>query len=90
VISGDTRSTPFAAGTLASRMGGYTLSAALYAARGLRPKLAAIASHLLSVKAGEADFVFADGHVSLASDASRSVSLARIAETALLAPTELP
>ena len=47
VISGDTRSTPFAAGTLASRMGGYTLSAALYAARGLRPKLAAIAAHLL-------------------------------------------
>jgi aerobic carbon-monoxide dehydrogenase large subunit len=90
VISGDTRSTPFAAGTLASRMGGYTLSAALLAARGLRPKLAAIAAHLLSVKASEEDFVFADGKLTLASDPSRSVSLAKIAETALLAPTELP
>ncbi len=90
VISGDTRSTPFAAGTLASRMGGYTLSAALLAARGLRPKLAAIAAHLLSVKASEEDFVFADGKLTLASDPSQSVSLAKIAETALLAPTELP
>jgi carbon-monoxide dehydrogenase large subunit len=90
VISGDTRSTPFAAGTLASRMGGYTLSAALYAARGLRPKLAAIAAHLLSVKASAGDFTFADSKLALVSDPSRSVSLAKIAETALLAPTELP
>ena len=90
VISGDTRSTPFAAGTLASRMGGYTLSAALLAARKLRPKLAAIAAHLLGVAAGEEDFVFAGGKLTLASDPSKSVTLARIAETALLAPTELP
>jgi carbon-monoxide dehydrogenase large subunit len=90
VISGDTRSTPFAAGTLASRMGGYTLSAALYAARGLRPKLAAIAAHLLGVTASEKEFVFADSKLTLASDPSKSVTLARIAETALLAPTELP
>lgn len=90
VISGDTRSTPFAAGTLASRMGGYTLSAALYAAKGLRPKIATIAAHLLRVEAREQDFVFADGKVSLRANPAMHVTLAKIAETANLAPTELP
>ncbi len=91
VTAGDTQSTPFAAGTLASRMGGYTLSAALFAARGLKPKLAAIAAHLLQLPVGEVgDFEFSGGYVFPLGDPSRRVSLARIAETALLAPTELP
>ena len=90
VISGDTQSTPFAAGTLASRMAGYTLSAALLAARGLRPKIAAIAAHLLNVPNRTDDFIFRDAAVIWSKDGSRRVSLARVAETALLAPTELP
>ncbi len=91
VSSGDTQSTPFAAGTLASRMGGYTLSAALFAARGLKPKLAAIAAHLLHLpQAGVEDFEFAGGYLHYHADPTRRISLARIAETALLAPTELP
>jgi carbon-monoxide dehydrogenase large subunit len=91
VISGDTQSTPFAAGTLASRMGGYTLSAALHAARGLKPKMAAIAAHLLDLPFTSVDdFEFVDGHIALRSDTDRRVALARVAETALLAPTELP
>ena len=90
VISGDTQSAPFAAGTLASRMGGYTLSAAVLAARGLRPKLAAIAAHHLGISAGEDEFVFRDGEVMLAADPTQRVAVARIAETAMLAPTELP
>jgi len=90
VVSGDTRSTPFAAGTLASRMGGYTLSAALLAARGLRPKLARIAAHLLQIDAAESDFVFADGCLTHTANPKRTISVARLAETALLAPTELP
>jgi carbon-monoxide dehydrogenase large subunit len=89
VISGDTRSTPFAAGTLASRMGGYTTSAALLAARGLKPKMAAIAAHLLGL-APDTEFDFAEGRVRCRADPGRSVTMARIAETALLAPTELP
>ena len=90
VISGDTQSAPFAAGTLASRMGGYTLSAALLAARGLRGKLAAIAAHLLGIPASEDDFVFRDGELRLTKDSTQRIAVARIAETALLAPTELP
>jgi carbon-monoxide dehydrogenase large subunit len=94
VLSGDTRSTPFAAGTLASRMGGYTASAALLAARGLKPKMAAIAAHLLGLEAGAElapdDFEFAGGCVTYRAAPTRSVTMARIAETALLAPTELP
>lgn len=90
VISGDTQSAPFAAGTLASRMGGYTLSAALFAARGLRAKLAAIAAHQLGIAAGEDDFIFRDGELILADDPTQALAVARLAETALLAPTELP
>ncbi len=91
VSSGDTQSSPFAAGTLASRMGGYTLSAALFAARGLKPKLAAIAAHLLNLpQAGVEDFEFAGGYLHYRAEPTRRISLARIAETALLAPTELP
>lgn len=90
VISGDTQSAPFAAGTLASRMGGYTLSAALLAARGLRPKIIAIAAHLLSLPNVEGDFWLRDGEVVWTKDETRRVAMARIAETALLAPTEMP
>jgi aerobic carbon-monoxide dehydrogenase large subunit len=91
VISGDTQATPFAAGTLASRMGGYTSSAALYAARGLQPKLAAIAAHLLGLgECTAADFDFAGGDIAYKRDPTKRISLARVAETALLAPTELP
>jgi aerobic carbon-monoxide dehydrogenase large subunit len=90
VTSGDTQAAPFAAGTLASRMGGYTTSAAVMAARGLKPKLAAIAAHVLEVEAREDDFEFAQGDVVLKRDPSRRVALARLAEKALLAPTELP
>jgi carbon-monoxide dehydrogenase large subunit len=90
VISGDTQAVPFAAGTLASRMGGYTTSAALMAARGLKPKMARIAAHLLQVEDAPDAFDFAGGEVILRRDPTQHVSLARIAETALLAPTELP
>lgn len=90
VISGDTQAAPFAAGTLASRMGGYTSSAAVMAARGLKPKLATIAAHLLAVNAAPADFDFIQGDVVLRSDPAQRIALARLAESALLAPTELP
>jgi carbon-monoxide dehydrogenase large subunit len=91
VLSGDTQATPFAAGTLASRMGGYTLSASLFAARGLKPKIAAIAAHLLELEFNDADdFIFADGRLTAVANSAKSISVARVAETALLAPTELP
>ena len=90
VISGDTQAAPFAAGTLASRMGGYTTSAAVMAARGLKPKLIAIARHLLQLTVDDSAFEFSAGAVRLIASPERHISLQRIAETALLAPTELP
>ncbi|MGD9603633.1 MAG: xanthine dehydrogenase family protein molybdopterin-binding subunit [Gammaproteobacteria bacterium] len=91
VVTGDTQATPFAAGTLASRMGGYTLSAALLAARGLKPKMVAIAAHLLALTDTSVDaYEFVDHHVVFRADRTRRISIARVAETALLAPTELP
>ncbi len=91
VISGDTQSVPFAAGTLASRMGGYTTSAVLLAARGLKPKLVRIAAYLLGIEAsGPENFVFSRGEIVWRNDPAKHISLAHVAETALLAPTELP
>ncbi|HMM77111.1 MAG TPA: xanthine dehydrogenase family protein molybdopterin-binding subunit [Gammaproteobacteria bacterium] len=90
VISGDTQSAPFAAGTLASRMASYTVSAAYYAARGLRTKMASIAAHLLGVPDEPEAFAFADGEAVWTRDPAKRLTVARIAETALLAPTELP
>ena len=90
VVSGDTQVAPFAAGTLASRMGGYTTSAAVMAARGLKPKLAAIAAHLLKIEAAVEEFQFTQGHVVLRRDPNLRITLRQVAETALLAPTELP
>ena len=90
VTYGDTHSGPFAAGTIGSRGASYTLSAAVLAARALRPKMANIAAHLLHIEAGEDDFVFRDGHAILTRDESQRVPIAKIAEVALLSPTELP
>ncbi|MGH8598822.1 MAG: xanthine dehydrogenase family protein molybdopterin-binding subunit, partial [Gammaproteobacteria bacterium] len=90
VISGDTQSAPFAAGTLASRMGGYTSSAAVMAARGIKPKIARIAAHYLDVQAADAEFDFVQGEVIYRRDPRKRIALAHLAEIALLAPTELP
>ncbi len=91
VIAGDTQAAPFAAGTLASRMGGYTLSAALFAARGLKEKMVAIAAHLLGMPATTVDeWEFVDGEIVNRQTREQRIALARVAETALLAPTELP
>lgn len=90
VTYGDTHSGPFAAGTIGSRGASYTLSAAVLAARALRPKMAAIAAHLLNVEAAADEFVFQDGHAVLRRDENRRVPIAKIAEVALLSPTALP
>ena len=90
VTYGDTHSGPFAAGTIGSRGASYTLSAAVLAARALRPKMCRIAAHLLQVSADEGDFEFRDGSVIWTKDPAKRVSIKQIAEVALLSPTGLP
>jgi carbon-monoxide dehydrogenase large subunit len=87
---GDTHSGPFSAGTIGSRGASYTLSAAVLAARALRPKMAKIATHLLQIQAEETDFLFRDGHAVWATDPGKRVPIKQIAEAALLSPTALP
>ena len=94
VTYGDTQSGPFAAGTIGSRGASYTLSAAVLAARALRPKMASIAAHLLGVPvegdAVDKAFVFRDGQAIWTQDESKTIPIAKIAEVALLSPTGLP
>jgi carbon-monoxide dehydrogenase large subunit len=90
VTYGDTHSGPFSAGTIGSRGASYTLSAAVLAARALRPKMSRIAAHLLHVEAAEDEFEFRDGYVALSRDLTKRVPIKQIAEVALLSPTALP
>jgi carbon-monoxide dehydrogenase large subunit len=90
VTYGDTHSGPFSAGTIGSRGASYTLSAAVLAARALRPKMSRIAAHLLRSEAAEDEFEFRDGHVSLTRDPAKRIPIKQIAEVALLSPTALP
>lgn len=90
ITYGDTRSGPFSAGTIGSRGASYTLSAAVLAARALRPKMAQIAAYLLKIEAAEEEFEFRDGAITLRKDRSKSVPIKQVAEVALLSPTSLP
>lgn len=93
ITYGDTFSTPFSTGTLGSRGASYTISAAVLAARALRPKLCQIAAHLLKLPAdaaSEESFSFHDGQIVWNKDPSKHISLRDAAHTAILAPTKFP
>ncbi|HTY55052.1 MAG TPA: xanthine dehydrogenase family protein molybdopterin-binding subunit [Candidatus Binataceae bacterium] len=93
ITYGDTFSTPFATGTLGSRGASYTISAAVLAARALRPKICQVAAHLLKLpkeEASDANFSFENGQVIWKKEPSKRVSLRDVAHTAILAPTRLP
>jgi len=93
VTYGDTFSTPFSTGTLGSRGASYTISAAVLAARALRPKICRIAAHLLKLPpeaAADSNFSFEDGQIIWNQDRSKRISLREAAHTAMLAPTKFP
>jgi carbon-monoxide dehydrogenase large subunit len=93
VTYGDTFSTPFSTGTLGSRGASYTVSAAVLAARALRPKICRIAAHLLKLppEAGQPEqFQFAGGELIWMNDPAKRISLREIAHVTTLAPTKLP
>ena len=93
VTYGDTMSTPYSCGTLGSRGASYTVSAAVMAARALRPKMSQIAAHMLEIPAGTPDreaFEFVDGDAVWAADETKRVPIKRIAHAAIQAPIHLP
>jgi carbon-monoxide dehydrogenase large subunit len=93
VTYGDTFSTPFSTGTLGSRGASYTLSAAVLAARALRPRICRIAAHLLKLppEAGKVEqFRFAAGEVIWIKDPAKRITLREIAHVSIVAPTKLP
>ena len=93
VTYGDTFSTPFSTGTLGSRGASYTISAAVLAARALRPKICQIAAHLLKLPpeaAANGEFLFQGGEIISNKDPSKRLTLREVAHTAMLAPTKFP
>lgn len=77
---GDSALTPLTGGTFATRQLYNSGNAALQCARELRDKLAGVAAAELGAAPEELEF--ADGRVSVAGDASRSVGIGRLAQVA--------
>lgn len=85
---GDTDVAPYGMGTRGARGAVAGAGTAYLAARALRDKVLAIASHLL--EAGVDDLRIADGRITVAGAPDRGLTLAEVARTAYLNPLALP
>ena len=88
VHAGDTAAAPYGMGTRGSRGGVVSAGAALGAARILKQKLLRIAAHVLEAPVD--DLELEDGRVYVRGAPASGVTIAQLARTAYLAPTELP
>jgi carbon-monoxide dehydrogenase large subunit len=88
VVHGDTARTPYGMGTFTSRSAVCGGGAVVRAAGKLRPKVLAIAAHLL--EAGAADLELRDGRVAVRGAPERSLSLREIARVAYHNVARLP
>jgi len=77
---GDSALNPLTGGTFATRQLYMSGNATVKVARGLRSKLAPVASDLLGCESSELEF--AENRVAVASDPSRSISMAELSRTA--------
>ncbi len=88
IVQGDTRSTPYGAGTGGSRTATLAGGAAHRASVAMRQKIVAIAAHLL--EAAPEDIELSEGQASVVGTPSKGVSLAEIARMAYMTPESLP
>jgi carbon-monoxide dehydrogenase large subunit len=88
IIQGDTRSTPFGAGTGGSRTATLAGGAARAASVNVRDKILAIAAYLM--EAAPEDMELADGRASVRGTPSRGMPLAEVAQKAYMSPDTLP
>jgi carbon-monoxide dehydrogenase large subunit len=88
IVQGDTRSTPYGAGTGGSRTATLAGGAAHAASVTVRDKIIAIAAHLM--EAAPEDLELVDGRVSVRGTPSRGMALAEVAQKAYISPDTLP
>lgn len=87
---GDTGTTPYGAGTVASRAASYTLSSVAEGCRQLKKKIGRILSHDLDLGAGEDDFDFIDGDVIYRRNNNVRRSFRSMCQRIVLSPLDLP
>ncbi len=88
IVQGDTRSTPYGAGTGGSRTATLAGGAAHAASTRVRDKVLAIAAHMM--EAAPEDLELAAGKVAVRGTPARSVTLAEVAQKAYMSPESLP
>lgn len=87
---GDSATTPYGMGSIGNRMGSYTVSAAVLAARVLRTKMATVAAHDLGIEAEPSDFSFEDGEIVWTPDPQHRIRFDAVAQHLILQPLNLP
>jgi carbon-monoxide dehydrogenase large subunit len=90
MMLGDTGTTPYGAGTVASRAASYTMSSVAEGCRHLKKKIGRILSHDLELGAGEDDFDFVDGDVIYRRNNNVRRSFHAMCQRIVLSPLDLP
>lgn len=90
LISGDSTTTPFGAGSIAARFGSIYISAVQKACDALKDKIARVFAHDQKVAAGPGDFDFVNGEVVYRRDPSRRESFRKLVDRIIMMPLDLP
>jgi carbon-monoxide dehydrogenase large subunit len=88
IVQGDTRGTPYGAGTGGSRTATLAGGAAYRASAVVRDKILSIAAHLM--EAAPEDVELREGRASVRGTPARAVTLAEVAQAAYIHPENLP
>jgi len=88
--SGDSKTTPFGAGSIAARFGGYSASAVQKACQELKNKIVAVLAHDLKLDATVGDFDFVNGEIVFRKDPSVRTAFAGMVDRIIMKPIDLP
>ena len=90
VITGDTGTTPFGAGSIGARAGSYFVSAVAKACGELKDKITRIMAHDFQIEASVQHFEFKHGEVVYLGDRSKKKSFREAVERIIMFPINLP
>jgi carbon-monoxide dehydrogenase large subunit len=90
LMLGDTGTTPYGSGTVASRAASYSLSSVAEGCRHLKKKIGRILAHDLKLDAGEDDFDFTGGEIVYRRDTTIRRDFRETCHRIVLAPLNLP
>jgi aerobic carbon-monoxide dehydrogenase large subunit len=90
IIVGDTQTSTFAPGTVASRGAAMVLPSVAMACRNLKKKIVRVLAHDVAIAADEDEFIFADGYVMHRGNSNIRLSFAELAFRIVMKPINLP